>query len=106
MFYKKDNCLVEVYGIIAEEKTALIFSPSLAGRQNGNGWEKVKLNTLIPEEYYNPEVHQFMSKNERNKIKERLTLIGAKWETSDNIIYNDIEKAILHEKEIIEKGDK
>ena len=51
MYYKKDNWLVKVYHFF-EDKTALIFSPSAAGRQNGNGWEKVKISQIIPLEYY------------------------------------------------------
>ena len=102
MFYKKDNCLVEVYNFF-EDKTALIFSPSIAGRQNGNGWEKVKISQIIPLEYYNENKKGFMSKTERNKIKERLVLSEAKWTCSDGVVFNDCDKAITHERNLMEE---
>ena len=104
MFYKKDSCLVEVYNFF-EDKTALIFSPSTAGRQNGNGWEKVKIGQLIPEEYYNVYSDTFMSASTRTKIKRRLTLTQAKWACTDGVIFNDCDKAIAHERELMEKED-
>ena len=42
-----------------------------------------------------------MSKTERNKIKERLTLSSAQWTCSDGIVFNDCDKAIKHEYEIM-----
>lgn len=102
MYYKNDNCMVEVYKI-TEDKMAIIYSPSLARRQNGNGWNKVKLGTLIPGEYYNSETYNFMSKTERNKIKSKLILSEAKWTCTDGTIFNDIEKAIEHEKSLERK---
>ncbi len=102
MYYKKDNCLVEVYHFF-EDKTALIFSPSTAGRQNGNGWEKVKISQIIPLEYYNENKKGFMSKTERNKIKERLVLSEAKWTCSDGVFFNDCDKAIAHERNLMEE---
>lgn len=106
MYYRKNEIIVEVYHFF-EDKTALIFSPDIAGRQNGNGWEKVKLSQLIPLEYFDEHDKRFMSKTERNKIKERLTLTEAIWTCSDGIAFKDFDKAILHERELIEqeKGD-
>lgn len=103
MYFKRDNCLVEVYKFF-EDKTALIFSPSTAGRQNGNGWEKVKISQIVPLEYYNENKKGFMSKTERNKIKERLVFSEAKWTCSDGVVFNDCDKAIKHEKEIMENA--
>lgn len=102
MYYRKDNCLVEVYHFF-EDKTALIFSPSTAGRQNGNGWEKVKIGQIIPLEYYNENKKGFMSKTERNKIKERLTLTYAEWTCTDGSIFDNCDEAIAYEKKIMEK---
>ena len=102
MYYKKDNCLVKVYHFF-EDKTALIFSPSAAGRQNGNGWEKVKISQIIPLEYYDENKKGFMSKTERNKIKERLILSEAKWICSDGVTFNDCDKAITHERNLMEE---
>lgn len=96
MFYKKDNCLVEVYKIF-EDQTALIFSPSTAGRQNGNGWEKIKIKQLIPEEYYNTCNNSFISKNTRSEIKKRLILTQAIWTCTDGISFNNCNEAVEHE---------
>ena len=105
MFYKKDNCLVEVYNFF-EDKTALIFSPSIAGRQNGNGWEKVKVGQLIPEDYYDTYNNTFISESVRTKIKKRLVLTYAKWTCTDGVIFNDCDKVIAHEHELMEKENK
>jgi len=102
MYFKKEGSEVEVYHFF-ENNTALIFSPSLAGRQNGNGWSKVKLGQLIPLEYFNKETNGFMSKTERNKIKDKLTLTKALWTCSDGESFEDCDKAIAHEKEVMEK---
>lgn len=102
MYFKKEESEVEVYHFF-EDKTALIFSPYLASKQNGNGWAKVKLGQLIPLEYFNKETNGFMSKTERNKIKNRLTLTQALWTCSDGVNFKDCDKAIAHEKEVMEK---
>ena len=102
MFYRKDNCLVEVYKFF-EDKTVLIFSPATAGRQNGNGWEKVKIGQLIPEDYYDTYNNTFISESTRTKIKKRLVLAQAKWTCTDGAIFNDCDKAIGHERELMEK---
>lgn len=104
MFYKKDNCLVEVYKIF-EDKTVLIFSPSTAGRQNGNGWEKVKIGQLIPEDYYNTCNNSFISENTRSKIKKRLILTQAIWTCTDGISFNNCNEAIEHEYAIVNKNE-
>lgn len=86
MYFKDDNAIVNVYQFF--ETTALIFSPSLAGRQNGNGWIKVKHNKLIPLEYYNSceDKTGFMSKTKKNKIKERLILTHAIWTCTQMVL--------------------
>lgn len=102
MYYRKDDAIVEVYKFF-ENKTALIFSPSIAGNQNGNGWQQVKISQLIPVEYFDENKKGFTSNTERNKIKKRLTLTEAKWTCTDGVVFNDCDKAIAHERELIEK---
>lgn len=104
MYYKDDNAIVEVYNFF-EGGGALIFSPSLAGKQNGNGWIKVKVNKLIPIEYYNAceDKSGFMSKTKKNKIKSRLTLTHATWTCTDGKEYNNCEEAIAHENTLMEE---
>ena len=104
MFFKDDNAIVEVYQFF--ESTVLIFSPSLARRQNGNGWTKVKHNKLIPLEYYNSceDKTGFMSNTKRNKIKRRLTLTSAIWTCTDGTNFNNCDDAIKYEAKLIEGG--
>ena len=102
MFYKKDNCFVDVYKIF-DNKTAMIFSPFIADKQNGNGWNIVKIGQLIPEEYYNMNLNSIITGNERSKIKKRLTLTHAEWTCTDGIVFNNCDEAISHERELIKK---
>lgn len=103
MYCKKYGCSVKVYRFF-ENRTALIFNPSLAGKQNGNGWDMIPLKTLIPLEYYNEHKDScFMSKTERNKIKARLTLTKAEWACTDGLFFNDCNEAIAHEYELVKK---
>lgn len=104
MFYKKDNCLVEVYKIF-ENNTALIFSPFIADKQNGNGWQKIKMNQLIPEDYYNNNLNSIITGNEKSKIKKRLTLTQAEWTCTDGLIFNNYDEAIMHERELMENAE-
>ena len=99
LYYKKDNCMVEVYQFF--ENSALIFSPSLAGRCNGQGWARVKMSSLLPEEYADIYKKGFTSTTEKNKIKKRLTLSYAEWTCSDGKIFNSCDDAIEHEREIM-----
>lgn len=89
-YYKKKNILVDVYHFF-EDKTALIFDPSI------QGWEKIKMSNLVPEEYWDPNKPGFMSKSERNKIKERLVLTHAIWTCTDGAEFRDCNEAIEHE---------
>lgn len=102
LYYKKDNCMVEVYHFF-EDRTALIFNPSLAGRCNGTGWDKVKISSLIPEEYADTYKKGFTSTTEKNKIKKRLTLSYAEWTCTDGKIFNSCDDAIEHERKIMIK---
>lgn len=101
MFYKNDKCIVEVYHFF-ENKTALIFSPHMASKQNGFGWVYAPMKNLIPLEYYNEHKDNcFISKSERNKIKERLALTKAEWTCTDGFSFNSCDEAINHEMEIM-----
>jgi len=101
MFYKNDKCIVEVYHFF-ENKTALIFSPHMASKLNGFGWVYTPMKNLIPLEYYNEHKDNcFMSKSEKNKIKERLTLTKAEWTCTDGLSFNSCDEAIKHEMEVI-----
>jgi hypothetical protein len=102
MYYKKDGCKVTVSSFF-ENGTALIFSPSLAGKSNGAGFIKVKVNQLVPVDYFEEHSKTFISKTERNKIKSRLTLVSALWECSDKMQYKSCDEAVEHERELIEK---
>lgn len=100
MFYKSDKCIVEIYNFF-DNKTVLIFSPQAANQQHGNGWIYTSIKNLIPIEYYNEHKDIFlMSKSERKKIKERLTLTKAEWTCSDGLSFNFCDSAIKHEMEI------
>ena len=100
MFYKKDNILVDVYSF--EEKSALVYNPSYAGRNNGYGWMRVSYKHLVPQEYWNPNnTPGFESKSDRNKIGHRLVLKSAVWECTDGKTFSDYDEAITHEKMIM-----
>lgn len=101
MFYKKNEEFVEVYKFF-ENKTALIFSPKLQNNRK-NGWEIVKLGQLLPENYYNANKEDFITKEIRNKIKNRLNSVPGLWFSSDGMAFKDFEKAISYEKKLIEK---
>lgn len=101
MYDKKSTNIVEAVDFYSDG-TVLIYDPNLGARQNGNGWITVKRNRLIPADYAEMFVSG-MSKTEKNKIKERLTLVEATWATSDGNLYNNIDIAIEHEKELMNK---
>ena len=83
MYYKKHNCMVDVFSVFQENHImALIYSPSAAGNNNGNGWMKVRAKELIPEQYFDGN-SGFISKSYRTRIKDRLTLVNATWMASD-----------------------
>ena len=105
MFYKNGNRIVEVYKFF-DNKTVLVYDPLLASRQNGNSWSVIPLKHLIPLEYYNEHKENFfLSKTEKNKIKERLTLTKAEWTCTDGVSFNSCEEAINHEMEVIKNAE-
>ena len=99
MLYKKNNTFVEVYKFF-ENKTALIYSFSTAEKNNGNGWDIVKMGQLIPIEYYNKNKDKFLSTEERNELKKFLLYTNAFWVCSDGLSFNNFEDAIFHQRAI------
>ena len=100
LFSKASHCTVRVYNFF-DNKTALVFDSNQAGRCKGNGWQIIAIKNLIPLEYVTDDM--FMSKSEKNKIKERLTLTQAIWTCTDGVDFDDCEKAIIHEKELMKE---
>ncbi len=103
MYYKKNDTFVEVYKFF-ENKTALIYSYSAAKKNNGNGWDIVKMGQLIPIEYYNKNKDKFLSAKERSELKELLIYTGAVWTCSDGLSFSNFEDAIFHQR-IIKKEE-
>lgn len=104
MYDKRTTNLVDAYAFY-NDKTVLIFNPYSARKNQGNnGWEVVARKNLIPAEYVDL-AGNFLSKTERNKIKERLSLTRAVWECTDGESYTDIEEAIAHEKKLMGESD-
>ena len=104
MFHKKSNAIVYVYKIF-ENGNALIYSPEKAGQTNGeNGWEKVKIGSLVPVEYYEEHYKDkhFLSQTKLNKVARRLKLAQAVWETTDGTTFTDKKEAIDYELTLIE----
>ena len=99
MIFRKTGNVVRVYNISVENgiSFATIFDTNVAGAQNGNGWQTVKMSKLIPLDLWvNGE---FCSKTKKNKIKSRLKLISAEWQCTDGSVFTHehIEDAIKHE---------
>lgn len=101
LFNKENNTVVQVYHFY-EDGTVLTFSPWLAGKQNGNGWQKTKIKNLVPKEYMNLFMNgTFISKTKRNQIKARLRLTKAEWTCTDGVAFDSCDDAINHEAEIV-----
>jgi hypothetical protein len=105
MYNKKDNTVVDIYHFNLDD-TVTVYSSHLAARQNGNGWTKLKLKNLIPLDYYDEEKKGYMSKIERNKIKERLTLTSAIWTCTDGASFSNCNEAISHEYKLFKEEEK
>ena len=103
MKVRKTGETVRVYSIFVNNgcTCATIFSPRLAGMQNGNGWQTVKMSTLIPLDYWSDD--GYCSKTKKNKIKSRLKLISAEWQCTDGTVFTHeyIEDAIKHEAKLM-----
>ena len=103
MKFRKTGETVRVYNFSTDGTSSLatIYVPSLAGKQQGNGWQTVKVSALIPLDFWID--NSFCSKTKKNKIKSRLKLISAEWQCTDGTIYDHehIEDAIQHEAELM-----
>lgn len=105
MWYRDKEQDVEVYHIDPEKKVALCFSASVCQQQSGNGWFTVKLGKLIPYPY--AETYKTgMSKTQRNKLKEMLTLTYAEWTCTDGRVFENCNEAIDHQAEIVANEEK
>ena len=99
MYYKKHNCMVDVYNIYQEQHTmALIYSPQTAGNC-GCGWMKVRAKDLIPEQYFDGN-KGFRSKSYRTRIKDRIALVNPTWMTSDGETFMSMDDAFVHEENL------
>ena len=105
MFYKNRKNEIEVYAFFENGK-ALIFDGEKAHKQNGNGWERVNISNLIPLDQVL--IDKWCSKSEKNKIKSKLRLVDATWETTDGKLFNhtDLENAIVWQKNLMENEEK
>lgn len=102
MFYTTRSEFVEVCAIY-QDRTAMIFDPYIASKTgSSNAWVIVKLSKPIPEDYVNRE-GKFESKTEKNKLKARLTLHNAEWETTDGNVFTDVDDAIEYERHLVGK---
>ena len=104
MFYKPEKVIVDVYNTFDETGriTALIFSMNQF-KKTGNGWKKVKIGQLVPLEYCTDDLNGFRSKSDRNKIKERLTLVNPTWRATDGTQFSNIDEAIEYENVLMKK---
>lgn len=109
MFYTKRHQFVKVYSI--QDKTALIFDPAVAAKNNGHGWITVSIGSLIPEEYADIRSKSgFISKaEEERQAEKRICLLDEErnaWKCSDGTPYAGHagkEYALSHETLIIRK---
>ena len=103
MWDKKRKMIVHVATMFRDNHLiAVVYNPSMAGNQNGNGWEIVRAKHLIPMEYFDDYSEGFMSKSYRNKMKERLEIVSIELMTTDGQIFDSYNKATEHESELYE----
>lgn len=98
--------IVKVYDITDGQAT--IWSDAQFHQCN-NGWMKIKVSRLVPNEYPLNSKHH-TSKTQKNKAKSRMHLEDATWKTSDGQLWKheNIDDAIAHELELMneEKNEK
>lgn len=103
MKIRKTGETVRVYNFSIEGAVsyATIYAPGLAAKQQGNGWQTVKVSALVPLDFWIDD--GFCSKTKKNKIKSRLKLVSAEWECTDGVVYTHehLEDAIKHEAELM-----
>ena len=105
MYQRKSGKKLEVYNYFSDSSHtwAICFDPEFASRNNGQGWVRVKLTELVPEQHVNMDTKQFMSKTERNRIKSQLKLHSAIWECTDGEQFENhrLDEAIEHQRELM-----
>lgn len=105
MYQRKSGKKLEVYNYFSDSRHtwAICFDPEFASRNNGQGWVRVKLTELVPEQHVNMATKQFMSKTERNRIKSQLKLCAAIWECTDGERFENhrLDEAIEHQRELM-----
>lgn len=97
MYDRKKNRMVEVFSIDALRKIAVIYDPQIASKSPGNGWQEIPLKRLIPEEWVDITIGDFVSKTEKNDAKRRLALCDGLWKTEDNQVFVNLENAVSHQ---------
>lgn len=103
MKFRKTGETVRVYNVCVDAGVsyATIYSPNLAGKQGGNGWQTVKMGTLVPLDFWTDD--GFCSKTKKNKIKSRLKLITAEWQCTDGTVFTHeyLDDAIAYEAKLM-----
>ena len=100
MYDKKSTNVVEAVDFYSDG-TVLVYNPYL----NGGNWITIQRKRLIPADYAK-ELIEAKEKAKALYYKNRLTLVYAEWKTTDGHIYDNLETAIQHEKEIMENESK
>lgn len=104
MYHRKTGKRYEVHSFDVEHDVALCFDPDQAAHSNGQGWCKVSIKRLVPEAYANKVTGEFISKTERNKIKQELTMVAATFQCTDGTLFDvsQMDEAIEHQKKLME----
>lgn len=97
MYDRKKNRMVEVFSIDALRKIAVIYDPQIASKSPGNGWQEIPLKRLIPDEWVDMEIGDFVSKTEKSNAKRLLTLCDGLWKTEDNQVFVCLDNAVSHQ---------
>jgi hypothetical protein len=104
MKLRKSGEIARVYHI-DDDGLATIWTDHNYQKNQGYGWEKVKLTALMPIDYARYQDGLSPSKTQKNKAKERLKLIDAVWETTNGTRYShaDLGYAIAEELDLMKK---
>ena len=74
MYDRKKHRMVQVFSIDAARNVAVTYDPQIASKCPGNGWQEIPLKRLIPEEWVDITIGDFVSKTEKSDAKHRLAL--------------------------------
>ncbi len=101
MWNKKSGYIVEVFQI-HPNGTATVWSDECAKKMHYNtGWEVVKMSVLVPLDFYKIHKDCYISEKDRKEMKKRLVYNSSTWTTSDNLVFTDCDKAIIHERSLV-----